>query len=52
MKFLNTPDRANFPQGVTFQRAANFTTKTLNDGAGNPVAISIDPFYFTVPVIP
>jgi hypothetical protein len=48
----NTPDRANFPQGVTYQRAANFTTKTLTDGSGNPVAISIDPFYFTVPVMP
>ena len=48
----NTPDLSNFPQGVTYQRAANFTSKTLNDGAGNPVAISIDPFYFSVGVIP
>jgi hypothetical protein len=48
----NTPDRGNFPQGVTYQRGANFSAKTLNDGAGNPVAISIDPFYFSVPVIP
>lgn len=48
----NTPDRANFPQGVIYQRAANFDTKTLTDGSGNPVAISIDPFYFTVPVMP
>jgi hypothetical protein len=48
----NTPDSANFPQGVTYQRAANFATKTLTDGSGNPVAISIDPFYFTVPVMP
>jgi len=47
----NTPDMANFPQGVKFQRAANFITKTLNDGAGHAVAISIDPFYFTVPVL-
>lgn len=47
----NTPDFANFPQGVTYQRAADFLTKTLNDGSGNPVQISIDPFYFTVPVI-
>jgi len=37
---------------VTYQRAANFSTKTLTDGSGNPVAISIDPFYFSVPVIP
>ena len=48
----NTPDFADFPQGVTYQRAADFTAKTLNDGAGNPVPISIDPFYFSVPVIP
>jgi hypothetical protein len=48
----NTPDLANFPQGVTYQRAADFTTRTLTDGSGNPVAISIDPFYFSVPVLP
>ena len=48
----NTPDFASFPQGVTYQRAADFLSKTLNDGSGNPVAISIDPFYFSVPVIP
>jgi len=48
----NSPDLANFPQGVTYQRAANFSTKTLTDGSGNPVPISIDPFYFSVPVIP
>jgi hypothetical protein len=48
----NTPDRANFPQGVTYQRAADFNTVTLTDGSGNPVPISIDPFYFSVPVMP
>jgi hypothetical protein len=48
----NTPDLANFPQGVTYQRAADFGKKILTDGAGNPVAISIDPFYFSVPVKP
>jgi hypothetical protein len=48
----NTPDLANFPQGVTYQRAADFGKKTLTDGSGNPVAISIDPFYFSVPVRP
>ena len=47
----NTPDQSNFPNGVAFQRAANFATKTLSDGSGNPVAISIDPFYFSVPII-
>jgi hypothetical protein len=43
----NTPDMANFPSGVTFQRNADFTTNTLLalDGS-TPVAISIDPFFF------
>ena len=48
----NAPDRGNFPQGVTYQRAVDFSSKTLTDGSGNPVAVSIDPFYFSVPVIP
>lgn len=43
----NTPNNANFPQGVTYQRVANFATQQLQDGAGNAVAISIDPFFFT-----
>ena len=42
----------NFPQGVTYQRAADFKKKMLTDGSGNPVPISIDPFYFSVAVIP
>jgi hypothetical protein len=43
----NTPDHANFPQGVTYQRAADWTTHTLlsTDGV-TPVAPSIDPFFF------
>ena len=43
----NTPNMANFPNGVTYQRNANFTTHTLfaNDGV-TPVAPSIDPFFF------
>src|SRR5467141_5219553 len=48
----NSPELANFPQGVTYQRAADFSTKTLTDGSGNRVAVSIDPFYFSLPVIP
>jgi len=44
----NTPDLANFPNGVTYQRNANFTTKTLLDLSGNPVSVSIDPFVFKV----
>jgi hypothetical protein len=45
----NTPDLANFPQGVVYQRNANFTNHTLL--AGNlvtPVTVSIDPFFFKV----
>jgi len=44
----NTPDRANFPQGVTYHRNANFESKTLLDLNGLPVDISIDPFFFRV----
>jgi hypothetical protein len=44
----NTPDLANFPNGVTYQRNANFSTKTLLDLSGNPVSVSIDPFVFKV----
>lgn len=47
----NTPDHANFPCGVSYQRNADFTTKTLLDVSGiNPVAVSIDPFFFKVAV--
>jgi hypothetical protein len=42
----NTPDNANFPNGVTYQRSANFTTNTLDDGSGTSVSASIDPFFF------
>ncbi|MGF6782144.1 sialidase family protein [Paraburkholderia sp. GAS334] len=45
----NTPDLANFPHGVRYQRNVNFTTKQLLDLAGNPViAPSIDPFFFKI----
>jgi hypothetical protein len=44
----NTPDNANFPSGVKYQRNANFTTKQLlNVDNKTPVAISIDPFFFS-----
>jgi hypothetical protein len=45
----NTPDNANFPNGVTYQRNANFATKTLlgNDNV-TPVSPSIDPFFLKV----
>ncbi len=45
----NQPINQNFPEGVTFQRAADFNSGTLNDGQGNNVPISIDPFYFSIP---
>lgn len=45
----NFPDLANFPQGVTFQRNANFTTHQLfrTDGV-TAVAVSIDPYFFKI----
>lgn len=43
----NTPDNANFPLGVTFQRNADFSTHTLLAANGvTPVNVSIDPFFF------
>lgn len=43
----NTPDNANFPLGVTYQRNANFTTHVLLAADGTtPVNASIDPFFF------
>jgi len=48
----NTPDSSDFPIGVVYQRPADFTAHTLGDGAGGTVAVSIDPFYFSVPVLP
>ncbi len=48
----NTPDSANFPQGVVYQRRVDFATHRLLDGAGAAVAVSIDPFFFSVPVLP
>lgn len=47
----NTPDRSHFPQGVKYQRRHNFNNRVLLDLNGNNVAISIDPFYFRVPVM-
>ena len=45
----NTPDPANFPSGITYQRNADMTTHKLfgNDGV-TQVPISIDPFFFSV----
>lgn len=49
----NAPSLANFPNGVTYQRNANFATQTLlnNDGI-TPVNVSIDPFFYRLEDIP
>jgi hypothetical protein len=45
----NTPDLANFPHGVVYQRNANFSTHQLLDLSGiNPVIASYDPFFFHI----
>jgi hypothetical protein len=45
----NAPDLANFPQGVQYQRNADFRTHTLLGVDGTtPVLISIDPFFFRI----
>ena len=44
----NTPDLANFPSGVTFQRVVDLGNNVLQDQSGNTVATSIDPFFFRV----
>jgi hypothetical protein len=45
----NTPDKANFPQGVVYQRNADFTTHRLLDlNNTTTVDVSIDPFFFKV----
>lgn len=45
----NTPDATNFPNGVLYQRNANFSTKTLlGTDTNRKVDVSIDPFYFKV----
>jgi hypothetical protein len=48
----NTPDSTDFPQGVVYQRRADFAAHRLVNGTGVSVAVSIDPFYFSVPVLP
>jgi len=45
----NTPNKANFPHGVLYQRNVNFTAHTLLDLDNvTPVDVSIDPFFFKV----
>ncbi len=47
----NTPDPSNFPPAIVYQRSADFNSGTLDDGAGNSVAVSIDPFFFSLAAI-
>jgi hypothetical protein len=45
----NTPDTLNFPNGVTFNRNADFTRRLLlNAHGGTTIGVSIDPFFFMV----
>jgi hypothetical protein len=46
----NTPDLANFPNGVTYQRFADFNAHVLFADAAHTVTtpVSIDPFFFHV----
>jgi hypothetical protein len=45
----NSPDISHFPNGVIYQRNANFDTRTLLDVDNTtPVPVSIDPFFFKV----
>jgi hypothetical protein len=45
----NTPNKANFPKGVIYQRNVNFTTHTLLDvDNSTPIDPSIDPFFFKI----
>ncbi len=48
----NTPDSTNFPQGVVYQRRVDFATHRLLNLSGTPVAVSIDPFFFSANVLP
>lgn len=45
----NYPDTANFPSGITYLRNVDWTTHQLLPTSGTtPVAISIDPFFYTI----
>ncbi len=45
----NSPDLSRFPNGVTYQRNADFATRRLFDTDGTTqVAVSIDPFFFKI----
>lgn len=44
----NSPVSSNFPNSVVYQRSADFSAEVLQDPLGQPVSISIDPFFFAV----
>ena len=45
----NIPSNANFPNGVTYNRNADFSTHLLkNQHGGDTIGYSIDPFFFSV----
>jgi hypothetical protein len=44
----NTPDMANFPNSVTYQRNADFGSHILKDTFNNPIGVSIDPYFFKI----
>jgi hypothetical protein len=49
----NTPNHANFPSGVQYQRNADFAHQVLlNLDNKTEVDISIDPFFFSVTPAP
>lgn len=48
----NTPDPANFPNGITFLRNVDTTTQQLRNVSDTAdVAVSIDPFFFKVETV-
>ena len=48
----NTPNTANFPNGITFLRNVDTTTQQLRNVANAAnVAVSIDPFFFKVETV-
>ena len=44
----NLPDQKNFPQGVVYQRMHTFEPPALLKDETTTVAVSIDPFFFSV----
>jgi hypothetical protein len=47
----NLPEESNFPQGWPFKRDVNRSSHKLGNGAGGTTDPSIDPFYFSSPIM-